>query len=1110
MVFPFAAFHSWFRNPIRRISHSLGVSDDRIYKCTWAECGKAFRHADNLKVHYRKHTNEKPFKCVHCDFSCRQQNALNCHVRKHHPSPGVHDVTNGNELFPLTSSDDSEQTLIMADAMDSSQSEDSMKGYSTHEFMMGWNEAANSNNHYPGLDDVFNTVDDINLDEFVWIPEELDKTLAILTLDGIKKRRRGRPRLDEIGAESAMVRRKRMAKMRYDDKTPPWTSPEGMLPQPQMHQQPHQQQQQQQQQQSLQPPHQYGDRSYPYKEKRPTKRLLDPDRLRNDPNGSRKGDVTVYDFNSDDEQDQQQHHQHQQQQQQQQHHHHQHQQQQQQQHHQLHNDYNSNMMMHHYPYDPTNMNMKMESNPVMQMDHQGNKLLSDALSSPLGRLDNHVMETTKNSMMALGHPMAYNTPPEHQDISASIPSIMPEVSAQATCPTSMPTCQDTLPTCPTSLPACQNSLSTCQNSMATCQNSMSTCANSLPTCPSSLPTCSSSLPSCSNGLPDDAQIFVDAAASDTDLFGDAKPEEGDSEIIDRQLLQKYLEDTSMEDFERDLIKNEKPSKSGEFDQYMGGGATGVVPEAPVPPPIVVEAPSSIPSSTGHSNDQWKNTDPKSNEISSVHSSWSDTTINPETSVATAPAENSMYDQNSMMASPMVTKSEYQPPSVPDHHGTTSDYNSTMAVYDRMPGSVLPAYSAASDISTARPSTAFEQRESLTSAFESREPLNATFEPREPLSATFEPREPLSATFEPREPLSTTFESREPLSATFEPREPLSATFEPREPLSATFEPREPLSTSFEQREPLYGQSSVYPTPTPPICSSASSSIVDPYTGLQLTPVTSRPLENPLSSLAMSTAKYLESEMSKTRVYSQQGWTLQETQSLRLTHSLLHGRDNWENPARPPSAYSYLGEREPYASSAANRSLPSHYFGPGQPSVHPEALDKAQYDRYDMANYLNARHPSIGQPSAFGYDRQLLGASSKPYDTYRQPPLPDYHRPLGHHAPAPDLYSSNLDKYFYPRDAMYGPPRVGAIAPENPFLSQAPSVQAGFPPRDYARDYARDYQRGAMYGQPSAYPLMDNAKYPDAGHDFFMPRPTSGPVQDPYRPMLYNMMNRYYE
>lgn len=74
----FAKFGHYKRH---QLSHGGG---EKKYKCDWPNCGKAFCHTDNLKVHYRRHTDEKPYKCDKCASSYRQKSGLKYHLEKVH------------------------------------------------------------------------------------------------------------------------------------------------------------------------------------------------------------------------------------------------------------------------------------------------------------------------------------------------------------------------------------------------------------------------------------------------------------------------------------------------------------------------------------------------------------------------------------------------------------------------------------------------------------------------------------------------------------------------------------------------------------------------------------------------------------------------------------------------------------------------------------------------------------------------------------------------------------------------------------------------------------------------------------------------------------------
>ncbi|CAL4195409.1 unnamed protein product, partial [Meganyctiphanes norvegica] len=52
------------------------------YQCN--QCDKAFSDNNNLKIHMRKHTGEKPYHCNQCDKTFSQNGHLKQHLRVHH------------------------------------------------------------------------------------------------------------------------------------------------------------------------------------------------------------------------------------------------------------------------------------------------------------------------------------------------------------------------------------------------------------------------------------------------------------------------------------------------------------------------------------------------------------------------------------------------------------------------------------------------------------------------------------------------------------------------------------------------------------------------------------------------------------------------------------------------------------------------------------------------------------------------------------------------------------------------------------------------------------------------------------------------------------------
>lgn len=59
----------------------------KAFQCPWPGCLKEFAARGHLKIHLLIHRNEKPMKCDHCEYRCRQRSAMNWHMRKHPDVP---------------------------------------------------------------------------------------------------------------------------------------------------------------------------------------------------------------------------------------------------------------------------------------------------------------------------------------------------------------------------------------------------------------------------------------------------------------------------------------------------------------------------------------------------------------------------------------------------------------------------------------------------------------------------------------------------------------------------------------------------------------------------------------------------------------------------------------------------------------------------------------------------------------------------------------------------------------------------------------------------------------------------------------------------------------
>lgn len=66
------------------MSWASGGGGDKYLTCDFPGCCKSFRELKHLKVHKMQHTDERPLKCLQCDYSCRQRNSMNWHMKSKH------------------------------------------------------------------------------------------------------------------------------------------------------------------------------------------------------------------------------------------------------------------------------------------------------------------------------------------------------------------------------------------------------------------------------------------------------------------------------------------------------------------------------------------------------------------------------------------------------------------------------------------------------------------------------------------------------------------------------------------------------------------------------------------------------------------------------------------------------------------------------------------------------------------------------------------------------------------------------------------------------------------------------------------------------------------
>ncbi|EGW33945.1 uncharacterized protein SPAPADRAFT_59333 [Spathaspora passalidarum NRRL Y-27907] len=60
-----------------------GPDENKIYTCTYKNCGKKFTRRYNVRSHIQTHLSDRPFGCSHCPKRFVRQHDLNRHVKGH-------------------------------------------------------------------------------------------------------------------------------------------------------------------------------------------------------------------------------------------------------------------------------------------------------------------------------------------------------------------------------------------------------------------------------------------------------------------------------------------------------------------------------------------------------------------------------------------------------------------------------------------------------------------------------------------------------------------------------------------------------------------------------------------------------------------------------------------------------------------------------------------------------------------------------------------------------------------------------------------------------------------------------------------------------------------
>jgi hypothetical protein len=97
--------------------HERKHTGEKPYKCTFEGCSYAAARSSDLRKHERTHTGEKPYKCEYpgCNYAAAQSSNLNRHQRKHTSNSLPNTSDNRPPVPALPNISDDDDTIIFED-----------------------------------------------------------------------------------------------------------------------------------------------------------------------------------------------------------------------------------------------------------------------------------------------------------------------------------------------------------------------------------------------------------------------------------------------------------------------------------------------------------------------------------------------------------------------------------------------------------------------------------------------------------------------------------------------------------------------------------------------------------------------------------------------------------------------------------------------------------------------------------------------------------------------------------------------------------------------------------------------------------------------------------